>query len=133
MFQLRILKQVEIHHHCFFCLIRCLFGPSCSLLSAVVCPCSFLHHRMLHSSTSPPHPTVSQIPTPSSLTKIPKSRVAAMLPPRPNSACSNTIKSLQMEADGFGPRPSSAGARDSPLLHRLIGKVRGTWSSVVVC
>ncbi|XP_031415589.1 microtubule-associated protein 2 isoform X5 [Clupea harengus] len=70
----------------------------------------------------------TSIPTPSSLTKIPKSRVAAMLPPRPNSACSNTIKSLQMEADGFGPRPSSAGARDSPLLHRLIGKDGGSRS-----
>ncbi|XP_062389775.1 microtubule-associated protein 2 [Sardina pilchardus] len=89
-------------------------------------PISVARHS--RDRTSPPTPSVSQIPAPSSLTKIPKSRVAAMLPPRPNSACSNTIKNLQMEADGFGPRPWSAGARDSPVQNRLMGKDGGSRS-----
>ncbi|XP_041922831.1 microtubule-associated protein 2 isoform X17 [Alosa sapidissima] len=90
-------------------------------------PISVARHS--RDRTSPPtHPSISQIPTPASLTKIPKSRVAALLPPRPNSACSNTIKNLQMEADGFGPRPWSAGARDSPVQNRLMGKDGGSRS-----
>ncbi|XP_038870161.1 microtubule-associated protein 2-like [Salvelinus namaycush] len=57
------------------------------------------------------------------LTKIPtcKTRVAALLPPRPNSSCSShTKKNLLGEVELDRPRPSSAGPRDSTTLPRLI-------------
>ncbi|XP_029558319.1 microtubule-associated protein 2 isoform X6 [Salmo trutta] len=57
------------------------------------------------------------------LTKIPtcKTRVVALLPPRPNSSCSShTQKNLLGEVELDRPRPSSAGPRDSTTLHRLI-------------
>ncbi|XP_055727133.1 microtubule-associated protein 2-like isoform X5 [Salvelinus fontinalis] len=57
------------------------------------------------------------------LTKIPtcKTRVAALLPPRPNSSCSShTKKNLLGEVELDRPRPSSAGPHDSTTLPRLI-------------
>ncbi|XP_031662042.1 microtubule-associated protein 2 isoform X1 [Oncorhynchus kisutch] len=57
------------------------------------------------------------------LTKIPtcKTRVVALLPPRPNSSCSShTKKNLLGEVELDRPRPSSGGPRDSTTLPRLI-------------
>ncbi|XP_037395152.1 microtubule-associated protein 2 isoform X16 [Pygocentrus nattereri] len=65
-------------------------------------------------------------PSPTSLTKIPtsKMRASALLPPRPNSAGSLNKKRPMVGADPTEPRPSSAGPHDSALLNRHLGKVR---------
>ncbi|KAG9349757.1 hypothetical protein JZ751_028205 [Albula glossodonta] len=61
-------------------------------------------------------------PTPSSITKIPtsKARVAALMPPRPNSACS--LPKTSPLAELYGPRPSSAGPHETPTQQRPIDK-----------
>ncbi|XP_066544755.1 microtubule-associated protein 2 isoform X9 [Amia ocellicauda] len=63
-------------------------------------------------------------PSPSALTKIPTSKVraTALLPPRPNSACSLSRKSSHLESELYGPRPSSAGPRDSHTNHSRLAK-----------
>ncbi|KAJ8415197.1 hypothetical protein AAFF_G00008950 [Aldrovandia affinis] len=63
-------------------------------------------------------------PTHSPLTKIPtsKARMAGLLPPRPNSACSPPKMSAVVEAELCGPRPSSAGPHDSSTMQRLVEK-----------
>ncbi|XP_028847922.1 microtubule-associated protein 2 isoform X5 [Denticeps clupeoides] len=72
----------------------------------------------------------TSIPIPSPLTKIPTSmsRVVAVLPPRPSSACSEPKKIPLLEAEVHGPRPSSAGPHDSISPNRYIAQDGGSRS-----
>ncbi|XP_035249543.1 microtubule-associated protein 2 isoform X15 [Anguilla anguilla] len=65
-------------------------------------------------TASPAHSTLTKIPTS-------KVRAVALQPPRPSSACSLPKRSPLVDAEVWGPRPSSAGPHDSPT-QRLIDK-----------